>query len=152
MGVKVHSYKTKLEYSTVGAGSWTEVTSIKLLKPPEMAAGESKITVLNQADIFHRWMKGWVDAGMIEFEAYHEDVGTQHSTLLALMALAPDVADRDWRISAPTISAQTTPARIVCTGFLSKIGNSERSADSDDAWSMPCAIRLNGGITFTVAS
>lgn len=147
----VAHYGVTLSYATSSGGSYTEITDIKMLTPPNIDRGEVDITNLASPDMVKEFFPGWINIGEIPFTAYFTD--TRYTLFLGtFMEAVPEDALYWWKIQLPAVGADTVGASIVAPGFLQSMNLSEITTQGDGVVELPCAIKVTGDIIFTEGS
>lgn len=144
MADKMHPYGTALAYSSDDS-SYTTMSDVVSLKPPDTAVGESETTVINSASAAKEFVPSWVESGELSLTIrFHK---TQFAALYGLIR-----AVRYWRITFPLIAGESTGSILKGQGFIKSIGITEGSAESDDVYDVEITIRYTGALTFTAGS
>lgn len=144
MATKTHPYGTNLSYSANGS-TYTDLTDIVSIDPPNISVGESETTVIDSTGAYKEFIPSWAEAGELSFTCRFAKA--QYNTLVGFLR-----AVYYWKITFPLISGETTASTLVGQGFITEIGITEGSAESDDVYDVEVTIRYTGAVTFTAGS
>jgi hypothetical protein len=139
--MNTHSYNAKLEYTTVGGSSYTEVAGCKNLDGPKAKVTSSKATKLRSTAATAEKVAGFIDEGQLSFDAIFD--ATQFGVLRGFLRL-----NKQWRMTFND-SLGVSGSTLVFVGFITELGT---AVPEDDVITQPCTIDVTGVVTFTPAS
>lgn len=147
---EMHPFNTKLYYSEDGGDNWVELADITNLTLPNMTRGVGDRTRLKSTKMVKRKVRGWVDSGQckptIQFK------GTVYATLLELFHKGANDYHETYKIEAPLLGAEVTPATWTFDGFISEFPLSDASVDADEVYECPVTIEIDSEVVFEEAA
>jgi hypothetical protein len=142
----MHTAGASLYYSDDNV-TYTELTDVRLVTPPNLTRGDVDVTVLASPNAIKEYIPGWRELGELPFELlFTDDIFTD------ILALYNDNDAYYWKIIFPLVGAEVTGAQIITVGYLKAVGISELNTE-DNGVMIPCSIKLTpnaaGSVYFT---
>lgn len=135
-------FGASIAYADTENGSYTALTTVVDVMAPPVTAARVDVSHHGMTNPFVEKLAGLGDAG--EADVVIQFTSAQVATLYALHRQS-----KWWRIRAPLVGAQTTPATWKCAGFLADL---QHLMPMTESMTVPIKIVLSGKPTFTEGS
>lgn len=135
-------FGASLQYSDTENGSYTSVSNVVDIMGPPITATRVDVSHHGMTDPFMQKLAGLGDAG-------EADVVVQFSSSLVSTLYGLHRQSKWWKIRAPLIGAETTPATWKCQGFLADL---QHLMPMNESMTVPIKLVLSGKPTITAGS
>ena len=135
-------FGSSIAYSDTENGSYTAISEVVDVMGPPVTVTRVDSSHHGMSNPFVEKLAGLGDA--VEVDVVIHFTSSQAATLYALLR-----SNKWWRIRAPLVGAETTPATWKCAGFL---GDFQHLTPLNDRMTIALKIVLSGKPTFTAGS